>query len=120
MGSTTMIVYIYLSYKVYRYKAKLAARNVHAYTLTSAIRGTTSIIATNVHHLQTINLQPLDRRGDNVENQNERRKILIGDKPKSSASHGYTLILVCILLICIIIRSTDNFLTLCLYIIFSR
>ena len=94
MGSTTMIVYIYLSYKVYRYKAKLAARNVHAYTLTSAIRGTTSIIATNVHHLQTINLQPLDRRGDNVENQNERRKILIGDKPKSSASHGYILILV--------------------------
>ena len=99
MGSTTMIVYIYLSYKVYRYKAKLAARNVHAYTLTSAIRGTTSIIATNVHHLQTINLQPLDRRGDNVENQNERRKILIGDKPKSSASHGYILILVCILYI---------------------
>ena len=78
-------------------KAKLAARNVHAYTLASAIRGTTSIIATNVHHLQTMNLQPLDRRGDNVENQNERRKILIADKPKSSASHGYILILVCIL-----------------------
>ena len=94
MGSTTMIVYIYLSYKVYRYKAKFAARNAHAYTLASAIRGTTGIIATNVHHLQTINLQPLDRRGDNVENQNERRKILIGDKPKSSASHGYILILV--------------------------
>ena len=99
MGSTTMIVYIYLSYKVYRYKAKLAARNAHAYTLASAIRGTTGIIATNVHHLQTINLQPLGRRDNNVENKNEMRKILIGDQPKSSASHGYILILVCILYI---------------------
>ena len=94
MGSTTMVVYIYLSYKVYRYKAKLAARNAHAYTLASAIRGTTGIIATNVHHLQTINLQPLGRRRNDVENQNERKEILIGDKPKSSASHGYILILV--------------------------
>ena len=99
MGSTTMIVYIFLSYKVYRYKAKLAARNAHAYTLASAIRATSGVIATNVHHLQTINLQPLGRRDNNVENKNERRKILIGDKPKSSASHGYILILVCILYI---------------------
>ena len=99
MGSTTMVVYIYLSYKVYRYKAKLAARNAHAYTLASAIRGTTGIIATNVHHLQTINLQPLGRGRNDVENQNERKEILIGDKPKSSASHGYFLILVCTLCI---------------------
>ena len=94
MGSTTMIVYIVLSYKVYRYKAKLAARNAHAYTLASAIRATSGVIATNVHHLQ-----PLGRRDNNVENKNEKRKILIGDKPKSSASHGYILILVCILYI---------------------
>ena len=95
-----MLVYIYLSYKVYRYKAKLAAKNDHAHTLASAIRGTTGLIATNVHHLQTINLQPLDRNHGNIaENENHRRKILIGDKPKSSASHGYIIILVCILYI---------------------
>ena len=94
MGSTTMLVYIYLSYKVYRYKAKLAARNAHMHTLASAIRGTTGLIATNVHHLQTIVLQPVGRRDNQVDNENQRRKILIGDKPKSSASHGYILILV--------------------------
>ena len=99
MGSTTMIVYIFLSYKVYRYKAKLAARNAHAYTLASAIRATSGVIATNVHHLQTINLQPLGRKDNHVENQIERKKILIGDKPKSDASHGYIPILVCILYI---------------------
>ena len=95
-----MLVYIYLSYKVYRYKAKLAAKNAHAHTLATAIRGTTGLIATNVHHLQTINLQPLNRRDNHGnENENQRRKILIGDKPKSSASHGYIPILVCILYI---------------------
>ena len=108
MGSTTMIVYIYLSYKVYRYKAKLAARNAHAYTLASAIRATSGVIATNVHHLQTINLQPLGRRDNNVENKNEMRKILIGDKPKSSASHGYTLILVCIFHCSVMIRMSSE------------
>ena len=96
MGSTTMLVYIYLSYKVYRYKAKLAARNAHVHPLTSAIRGTTGLVSTNVHHLQTIDLQPVDRRYNQVDNENQRRKILIGDKPKSSASHGYILILVSI------------------------
>ena len=99
MGSTTMLVYIYLSFKVYRYKAKLAAKNALAYTLTSAIRGTTGLIATNVHHLQTIDSQPVVRRRDNqIENENQGRKILIGDKPKSSASHGYILILVSIII----------------------
>ena len=65
MGSTTILVYIYLSYKVYRHKARLVAK-----------------------------VQPLGRRDKHVENANDRRKILIGDKPKSSASHGYILILV--------------------------
>ena len=86
-----MLVYIYLSYKVYRYKAKLAAKNVHAHTLASAIRGTTGLIATNVHHLQTINVQPLDRNHGNIaENENQRRKrndfvnIVIDDIGSSS------------------------------------
>ena len=92
-----MLVYIYLSFKVYRYKAKLAAKNALAYTLTSAIRGTTGLIATNVHQLQTIDSQPVVRR-DNQINENQGRKILIGDKPKSSASHGYILILVSIII----------------------
>ena len=85
MGSTTILVYMYLSFKIYRYKAKLAARNAHAHALASSIRET--------------NVKPLDRRdnqGNIVENETQRRKILIGDKPKSSASHGYILILVSI------------------------
>ena len=94
MGSTTILVYIYLSYKVYSYKARLLAKGAHTHTLASAIRGATGLIANNVHHLQTIELQPLGRRDNHVENANDRRKILIGDKPKSSASHGYILILV--------------------------
>ena len=94
MGSTTILVYIYLSYKVYRYKASLLAKGTHTHTLASAIRGATGLIANNVHHLQTIELQPLGRRDNHAENANDRRKILIGDKPKSSASHGYILILV--------------------------
>ena len=94
MGSTTILVYIYLSYKVYRYKARLLAKGAHTHTLASAIRGATGLIANNVHHLQTIELQSLGGRDNHVENANDRRKILIGDKPKSSASHGYILILV--------------------------
>ena len=109
MGSTTILVYIYLSYKVYRYKARLLAKGAHTHTLASAIRGATGLIANNVHHLQTIELQPLGRRDNHVENANDRRKILIGDKPKSSASHGYILILVIMCYYSCILPVIQNF-----------
>ena len=96
MGSTTMIVYIFLSYKVYRYKAKLGARKIKQQGLASALRETTGLITSNVHHLQT--LQDSDHKKPYIENNikknNTIRKLEIGDKPKSSASHGKILIVV--------------------------
>ena len=57
-----------------------------------------SIHISELQSLQTSRIlakvQPLGRRDKHVENANDRRKILIGDKPQSSASHGYILILV--------------------------
>ena len=89
---------MYLSYKVYRYKAKLNAKNIKQQGLVSALRDTTGLITGNVHHLQT--LQDSSHKKTNMEKKikryNTMKKLEIGDKPKSSASHGKILIFVCI------------------------
>ena len=96
IGASTVFIYIYLSYKVYRYKAKLRAKNIKQEDLASALRETTGLIASNVHHLQT--LQDSSHKKtvlvNNIKRYNTMKKLDIGDKPKSSASHGKILIFV--------------------------
>ena len=91
-----MLVYIYLSYKVYRYKAKLAAKNIKKQGLVSALRDTTGLITNNVHHLQTLQNSSHKRTPIEIKIQkyNATKRLEIGDKPKSSASHGNKLLYV--------------------------
>ena len=64
--------------------------------MVSALRETTGLIASNVHHLQT--LQDSSHKKtvlvNNIKRYNTMKKLDIGDKPKSSASHGKILIFV--------------------------
>ena len=89
-------MYIYLSYKVYRYKAKLRAKNKKQVDFVLALRETTGLITNNVHHLQTLQDSSHQKAviAKNIKRYKTMKKLEIGDKPKSSASHGKILIFV--------------------------
>ena len=64
--------------------------------MVSALRETTGLITSNVHHLQTLK-DSSHKRTDiekKIKRYNTIKKLEIGDKPKSSASHGKILIFV--------------------------
>ena len=61
-----------------------------------ALRETTGLITNNVHHLQTLQDSSHQKAviANNIKRYNTIKKLEIGDKPKSSASHGKILIFV--------------------------
>ena len=64
------------------------------FVLASAIQGTTKFITASVHQIQNI-----DPKNQRKENQSRRtnfaeKKLIIGDKPKANASHGFLLLFV--------------------------
>ena len=61
-----------------------------------ALRETTGLITNNVHHLQTLQVSSHKKTvGNNAKRYySTTKKLEIGDKPKSSASHGKILIVV--------------------------
>ena len=64
--------------------------------MVSALRETTGLITNNVHHLQTLQDSSHQKAviANNIKRYNTIKKLEIGDKPKSSASHGKILIFV--------------------------
>ena len=64
--------------------------------MVSALRETTDLITNNVHHLGTLQNSSHKKRVtvNNIKRNKTMKKLEIGDKPKSSASHGKILIFV--------------------------
>ena len=63
--------------------------------LASAIQGTTKFIIGNVHQIQ--NIDPESQRKENQSRRTDdfaEKKLIIGDKPKANASHGFLLLFV--------------------------
>ena len=81
---------------MYRYKENLVAKNVKNLGVVSALWETTGFITNNVHHLQTLQVSSHKKTvGNNAKRYyTTTKKLEIGDKPKSSASHGKILIVV--------------------------
>ena len=64
------------------------------FVLASAIQGTTKFITANVHQIQ--NIDPKNQRKENQSTRTNfaEKKLIIGDKPKANASHGFLLLFV--------------------------
>ena len=85
------MIYLYLSYKVYRHKSKLSKikSSIKNYALASAIQGTTRFI-TDHHQLRSKKYRRNQSRRDFF----DKKKLIIGDKPKANASNGIFLLFV--------------------------